>query len=51
MQNGSLREAVAVPAESGSLLDLKELERKIRKSNTLTPEERLKFLDFLDEEL
>ncbi|MPM52434.1 hypothetical protein SDC9_99193 [bioreactor metagenome] len=31
--------------------ELRELERRIRKSAALTPEERLKFLDFLDEEL
>lgn len=51
VQNGKLHEAAAAPAVPGSLLDLKELERRIRKSDVLTPEERLKFLDFLDEEL
>lgn len=32
-------------------VDLRDLERKIRKSNKFTPEERLKILDFFDEEL
>ena len=51
VQNGRLRDVAAPPAGPIDAVDLKELERKIRKSNTLTPEERLKFLDFLDEEL
>ena len=51
VQNGRLRDIIAPPAGPIDAVDLKELERKIRKSNTLTPEERLKFLDFLDEEL
>jgi len=34
-----------------NMVPLRILERKIRKSNKFSPEERLKFLDFLDEEL
>mgnify|MGYP005797847845 FL=1 len=37
--------------EGGEWVELRELERRIRRCDHLTPEERLNFLNFLDEEM
>ena len=39
------------PCGGGESVDLRTLARKVRRSDRFSPEERLKILDFLDEEL
>ncbi len=49
VQNGKVRNLHPVPG--GDSVDLRTLARKVRRSDRFSPEERLKILDFLDEEL
>ncbi len=49
VQNGRIRELHS--SGGGESIDLRTLARKVRRSDRFSPEERLKILDFLDEEL